>query len=196
MTNQDNTNGKKTIEETEAEKKHAIFVKGLWETIMKMQSRNNELIQENSRLRKLLGYTPHAESNLMLADIPSPNSPSNKRENSNYALVARKKPKSSHASKERIEPSWGWIEEEELVPNTPYSPDEEVPSEEDDPEEYEELEQTKVSSKGSPSNRRVRLTTDGWIEYPNTHPEAKLMYNSEEEQPDEKDDPDYTPGDF
>ncbi len=188
----DKTNGKKKLEEKEAEKtKHSINVDDMWEMLKIMQKENHGLIDENNRLRKLLSSAPHVKSNPILVDTPSPSPPYDMGDISQYALVPRKKPKTSHYSKEgRREPTWGWWEDD-LIPSKPYSPDVVVLSEEEELEE--ELEQAKVSSKGTPLYRHGKLTDDGWVEWYTSEPEENRYYNSEEDQPDEKDDPDYTP---
>ena len=108
MTNlNDKTNGKKKMEEKEAEKtKHSINVDDMWEMLMEMQSKNNDLIDENNRLRKLLSSAPHVKSNPILVDTPSPSPPCDMGDISQYALVPRKKPKTSHyTEKGRREPT-------------------------------------------------------------------------------------------
>ncbi len=182
----DKTNGKKKVEDKEAEKtKHSINVDDVWEMLMEMQRKHNDLVDENNLLRKILNSSPHFKSNMV--DTPSSNSPSDTGDISQYALVPRKKPKTSQVTKERrFEPTWGrW--EDEYIPSKPYDPIEVVSSEE------EKLEQAKVFSKDTPLYRHGKITKDGWAEWYSPYPKENYYYNSEEDQPDRKDDPDYTP---
>ena len=85
MTNQNNnTNGKKTIEETEAEKKHAIIVDELMEEVRAMYRRNAHLFPNGDPTRASPSYIPRPEPEIRIGDPQFPtfsNIPSDPREN-------------------------------------------------------------------------------------------------------------------
>ena len=73
MTNQNNnTNGKKTIEDNEAEKKHAIIVENLMKEVQAMYRRSAHLLPHGDPIRASSGYIPRTEPDIRIGDIPIP----------------------------------------------------------------------------------------------------------------------------
>ena len=91
MTNQNNNNnGKKTIEDTEAEKKHAVNVENLMKEVQAMYRRNAHLFPNGDPIiRASSGYIPRTESDIRIGDMQSHIFPSDTREKPTWKPVTR-----------------------------------------------------------------------------------------------------------
>ncbi len=81
MINQNNNiNGKKIIEDTEAEKKQTVNVENLMEEVQAMYRRSAHLLPHGDPIRASSGYIPCTTPDIRIGDIPFPIFPSNTRE--------------------------------------------------------------------------------------------------------------------